>query len=157
MLHVLQLEGNWTYSGDPSYSPLDEVRFLVGDTNSSDQLVSDAEIRYALTKKNPIGAAALIARALASKFGRLVDQTIGDLNLSYSQRKDAFLDLASQLESGLLSLSGAVPYLAGQSISDRETIETDADRVDPWFVRDQFDSVPPNSFSRVWSVEAGFV
>ena len=33
--------GNWTYSGNPAASDKDAVRFLVGDTNTSDQLVSD--------------------------------------------------------------------------------------------------------------------
>ena len=37
-----------TYSGDPLNSPTDEVRFLIGDTNTSDFYLSDAEINYCL-------------------------------------------------------------------------------------------------------------
>jgi hypothetical protein len=31
----------WSYSGDPSSSSTDAVRFLVGDTDTNDQLISN--------------------------------------------------------------------------------------------------------------------
>ena len=38
----------WNYSGDPSLSSRDAVRFLIGDTDPNDPLVTDEEIAYAL-------------------------------------------------------------------------------------------------------------
>ncbi len=37
-----------TYSGNPLSSPTDEVRFLVGDTDTDNFYLSDAEINYLL-------------------------------------------------------------------------------------------------------------
>ena len=34
----------WTYAGDPAASNLATVRFLIGDTDTTDQLLNDAEI-----------------------------------------------------------------------------------------------------------------
>ena len=37
----------WSYSGDPDSSALDSVRFLVGDTDTNDQLGSIVKLREA--------------------------------------------------------------------------------------------------------------
>ena len=63
----------WSYSGDPSASSLDEVRFLVGDTDSTEQLVQNEEIAYAINAEITIGLAAVrVLRALAASgsFGK---------------------------------------------------------------------------------------
>jgi hypothetical protein len=41
--------GDWFYSGSPLQSDKDEIRFLVGDTQSDRQLLSDQEIQAAIT------------------------------------------------------------------------------------------------------------
>ena len=41
-------EENWTYSGDPTDSDRDAVRFEVGDTDENDRLLSDGEVTYCL-------------------------------------------------------------------------------------------------------------
>lgn len=38
----------WTYSGDPSNSELDEYRFYISDTNQTEQLLQDEEIKFVL-------------------------------------------------------------------------------------------------------------
>lgn len=40
--------GSWFYSGDPLRSDRDEIRFLIGDTLTDDQLLSDQEIDAAI-------------------------------------------------------------------------------------------------------------
>ena len=40
----------WTYSGNPSSTERDAVRFLVGDTDTNDQLLSNEEIDYLVTQ-----------------------------------------------------------------------------------------------------------
>lgn len=90
----------WTYSGDPATSDRDKVRFLIGDTDSTDQLLQDAEIAYVITEAGGsiYQAAHDAAYAVASKFSRMAtSKSVGDLSLSYSDRAKAFFDLANEL------------------------------------------------------------
>lgn len=123
----------WTYDGDPSANDRDEVRYLVGDTDTSSQLTTDEEIAYAVAEEaDNLMAAARVAKALAAKFARLADKAVGDLNISYSQRQEAYLNLAKELETRS-NRSGAPPYAGGISISDKETVVDNDDRVEPAF------------------------
>jgi hypothetical protein len=122
---------SWSYSGDPSASNLDEVRFLIGDTDSADALVQDEEINYAIaTEANNRMAAVRIARALSSKLSRKVDKDVGDLKIKYSQMAKQFSDLAVFLEKEAVSF-GAIPYAGGIGESDKESVEDNTDRVSP--------------------------
>lgn len=90
----------WTYSGDPSASPLDEARFLVGDTDTVDQLTSNEEINYFLKLKgNAHAAAPHIAAAIMSKMSRQVDYWIGHEKVYASQRLAAYKTLVDTLRS----------------------------------------------------------
>ena len=62
-----------SYSGDPSSSPRDEVRFLIGDTTPDDPLLSDPELdALLLLHPSPLSAASEAARRIAidGPFGR---------------------------------------------------------------------------------------
>jgi hypothetical protein len=98
----------WTYSGYPDSDPLDEVRFRVGDTDTTDQLVTDEEIRYFLVRQQQsVGvAAANVARHLAAKFARRVDKATGTLKLSLSQKSKAYRQLAMDLDQEATNESG---------------------------------------------------
>ncbi len=41
---------SWNYSGDPANSPLDECRFLIGDTNEDAPIMQDEEILYIISQ-----------------------------------------------------------------------------------------------------------
>ena len=124
---------SWTYSGNPADSDSDSVRFLVGDTDSDDQQVTDEEIAWALTQAGGIySAAALIASTIAAKFARMVDKAVGDLKISYGQRAGHYEKLTAALKRKA-SVFGAVPYAGGISISDKESVREDTDRVKPAF------------------------
>lgn len=126
----------WTYDGDPSLSQRDEVRFLVGDTDTTDQLVTDEEIAYAIDQEaNILLAAAKVAKAIMAKFARLVDKSVGDLKLNFSQRIDHYKELIDQLTERGMESAG-VPYAGGISIIDKQNREEDTDRVDPTFTRE---------------------
>jgi hypothetical protein len=130
---------SWTYTNSPATVPRDEVRFLTGDVLSTDQLVSDEEIAYALgITPNARMAAASIARAIASRFSRQADKQVGDLQISYSQRAAAYLKLAEELKTDAVLVSAAV-YCGGISKTDKLTDETNSDRVKPSFKRGAFD------------------
>lgn len=121
----------WTYSGDPSSTNRDAVRFLIGDTDNTSQLVTDEEIAYMLTQEGSTSsAAARVCRSLAAKYARFMDQSVGDLNISYSQRFKQFSEMAAKLESDASSRVG-IPYAGGISQSDKDSRESDTDRVLP--------------------------
>jgi hypothetical protein len=90
----------WTYTGDPNVSDRDKVRFLIGDTDTTDQLLSDEEIAWALdnTDDSIYQAAHDLCVSLAAKFARLAtSKSVGDLSLSYSDRSMAFYSLADRI------------------------------------------------------------
>lgn len=90
----------WTYSGDPQTSDKDMVRFEIGDTDSTDQLVSDEEITYALSVEPSIlAAAARCCESLARKFARQIDYRLGPQYVYASQRAKAFAELAAELRA----------------------------------------------------------
>jgi hypothetical protein len=130
----------WSYSGNPASSELDEVRFLVGDTDTTDQLVQNEEISWALTEEaNPRMAAARVALALALKFSRKADKQVGDLRIAYSSLYKHYLEVAEALKADAATV-GVVPYAGGISISDKDTVENDTDRYRPSFRRGMHDN-----------------
>lgn len=59
------------YTGNPAASTRDAVYFLIGETNTGEAQVSDAEIDYALAVENSVyGAAARMCEMLAAKWAR---------------------------------------------------------------------------------------
>lgn len=123
----------FTYSSDPAASDRDYVRFRVGDTDSTDQQLADAEVDAMLAEKgNKLTAAAFCARAIAAKYARLVTQAVGDLRMDYSDLAKQYNELAQQLSSEA-SIAVATPYAGGISIADKESAEDDSDRVAPAF------------------------
>ena len=131
---------SWTYGGDPLANTRDELRFLVGDTDTSNQLLNDAEIAYANAQfpGNVKLAAAYAAKAIAAIFSRRADKQVGDLRITYSQQMKQYLDLAKKFEAEG-SRAGARPYAGGITVSDKQAVNLDADRVKPSFRRGEFD------------------
>jgi hypothetical protein len=90
----------WTYSGDPASSLRDQVRFLIGDTDTDDQLISDEEIAYLLTQSSDdvYQAAYEACYTIGSKFARLAtSKSVGDLSLSFSDRSQSFFQVAARM------------------------------------------------------------
>lgn len=112
---------SWTYSGDPSSSDIDEVRYLVGDTDTNEQLVSDEEINYALATWLPIygtkqWVAAAVAEQLAGQFAREVSYSADGVSISLGDLASKFVERAAQLRAQHHSLLvGAVPDVGGIS------------------------------------------
>jgi hypothetical protein len=75
----------WTYSGNPGASPLDEVRFLIQDTDSTSQLLSNEELNYLLASYlDPYSAAVAAVVSLIGKASRQEEESkkVGDLSLT---------------------------------------------------------------------------
>ena len=118
----------WTYSGDPSSSTRDAVRFLIGDTDTNDQLISNEEINYFVVEfNNARRSASEAARSIAAKFARLMNRSIGGLSADFSAKYRQYLELADNLiakeEMRPVSL-----YISGYTKSEKELVELDDDR-----------------------------
>ena len=69
----------FTYSGDPSNSPLDECRFILGDTDENNPILRDEEINYIIAQSGDntdllrytlfLQAATIFARAIKRSLG----------------------------------------------------------------------------------------
>jgi len=95
---------SWTYSQDPTNSPKDAVRFLIGDTNAAQQLLQDEEIAWCLAEVNnePYRASANACSNLAALFTGLAQsesKSVGglDLSKSYGDRASRFKALSMEL------------------------------------------------------------
>ena len=130
----------WTYSGDPSANSKDLVRFLIHDTDTTAQLLTDEEINGLLTIEGSArGAAILAAGSLSARFGRKASMSVGDLSINYGSIASFYHGLMLSLRREL-ACSSASPYAGGQSIADKDAKEEDDDRVKPSFRRDLHDS-----------------
>ncbi len=92
-----------SYSGDPSSSPVDEARALIGDTNMSvfngSAFLTDAEIAYKIASVGSVGqAAGDLCEMIAAKLGMLTSgtKTVGSLTISrqYMDQRQHWLTMA---------------------------------------------------------------
>jgi len=130
----------WSYSGNPSTSDKDTVRFNVTDTDTNDQLVQDEEINYALTEYGSVSSASYyIALVIYGKFTRLYDkEKAGQVDIS---RK--FLENYWNIVEKWKKIAGAlnaVPYCGGISKDEVCEINSNTDRVRPYFTEGMGDS-----------------
>ena len=75
----------WTYSGNPGASDLDEIRFLIQDTDEDSQLLSNEELLYLLASyEDPYSAAVAAVVSLIGKASRSEEESkkVGDLSLT---------------------------------------------------------------------------
>jgi hypothetical protein len=75
----------WSYSGNPGASDLDEVRFLIQDTDTNEQLLSNEEINYLIAAYvDPYLAAIGAVGILIAQASREVEEskTVADLSLT---------------------------------------------------------------------------
>lgn len=129
------------YTDNPGNVPGDTVRFLVGDTDTADELLTDAAVAYLLSDQggNVKRAAAKAAETLAARFAKHPsEKKVGPLMIMYGTRAvtitDAYMKLAKLLWAQ--ASGGTVgPYAGGISVSDKMTNVEDTDRVRPAFAR----------------------
>lgn len=125
---------SWSYSGNPGANAKDAVRFYVGDTEKCSPLLQDEEIEWLLEKYAyaPLNAAIRACEAIAAKFSRQADETVGRVSISLSQKSKAFLKLSDRLRERLAT-EDCLPYAGGISVTDKATNEANPDRVKPDF------------------------
>ena len=131
----------WSYSGNPITSSMDEVRFLIGDTDYAQPQLSDDEIKYTLASKPTKAAAAECARAIAAKYARLVTRSVGDLNVTYKELQENYNNLADRLEASSAAEDPGTPVFAGGIFTVDRAIQDNNTAINqPSFRRDQFDN-----------------
>ena len=124
---------SWSYE-NPKANLKDEVRFLVGDTNTAEQLLQDEEIEYLLDEEgSAIEAAIAAAYAIAAKFSRQADIQDGQMRISASQKAAAYTKLAENLKTKMGVL--AVPYAGGISLDEKKAQAEDASVTHSAFTR----------------------
>ena len=137
----------WTYGGDPSSNARDAIRFLVGDTDTNDQLLNDEEIAWVnnqVTGSDTATTALYEAAwrsmvAIASKFSRLADQAVGDLKVDLFQKATNARAQADQLKALALREGNVpTPYAGGITVSDKDIDRDNSNMIQPSFARGQF-------------------
>lgn len=89
---------------DPTSGNRDKIRFLIGDTDSTDFHLHDAEVTYLFdTWGNVYAAAAYAAEIIAAKYAHKTNysRSIGDLSISesYATSAQEFRELAKSLRA----------------------------------------------------------
>jgi len=125
---------------------LNTVRLIMGDTDTTDQLIQNEEISFALSQSNNnvYYAASLVCRLVAAKFSRLVDTSLDNaISAKYSTRAKQYQQLALQIEAQAKKASGkSIGVFAGGILhTDMGVANQDPDRVRPAFNIHQFDNV----------------
>ena len=78
---------SWTYSGDPSVSRLDEIRFQIGDTKEADPLLSNEEIEYYMNEyESNLYVLRELYEHLVARYAREADIELGPKKIKASQR-----------------------------------------------------------------------
>jgi hypothetical protein len=113
----------FTYSGDPSTSIRNYVRFLIHDTDSTDALFSDEELNYVISEwgNDPYKSARECAEILIARFSRLADsssKSVGDISVSesYSSKIAHYKELANSLLSREMRKAPPRPFANAQSL-----------------------------------------
>lgn len=94
---------SWSYSGDPSTSPLDQIRFTIGDTQEGMPLIQDEEIFFVLDKYNQDVQLASIhcLEGIVIKLAGQVDYTIGPEHVAAGNRYKNYLANLERLKKDL--------------------------------------------------------
>lgn len=132
---------SWSYSGNPAASTLDKVRFLIGDTDTTDQQFSNEEINAILADNGdePYATAIVLIEGLIARYSRYISKSVGDLSISYGDRVKQYQSLLAGLRRRA-TLQLCKPYAGGISIADKQIDQADSDVVQPYFKVGMHDS-----------------
>ncbi len=99
---------SWSYSGDPSSSPLDEARFIMGDTDINDPVLSDEEINYMISQYHSKAALYynLFLRA-AVTYAKAIKRTLGPQSEDPTSRTNFFNSMAAQYKKEMMASTTA--------------------------------------------------
>lgn len=128
----------WTYTAVPftasTQGKRDTVRFLVGDTDTTDQQLQDSEVDGLISAEVDVYLAALAAcGVLSARYSRRASKSVGNLSIQYSNISKQYAELRASIERQALRHNAPTPYAGGISQSDMEGDQGDDDLVQPNF------------------------
>jgi len=122
----------WTYNGDPSRSPADAVRFMVGDTMRDRPLLDDREVEWIVGQASNLNLrAALACEALWSRFLAISDYTVGSVSKKFSDVAAKFKERAEDFRKD--AHKRALVSFPAHLISTKRALEADPDLALPDF------------------------
>lgn len=89
----------WSYSGDPSTSTLDMIRFKLGDVRADDPKISNEEIQAIITLEGEDKAVVTCAKFLMMKYAGDIDYSIGKESVKASDLYKHYKELYEKLSS----------------------------------------------------------
>lgn len=116
---------SFTYTA-PGTSDGDTVRFLIGDTTSTDYILEDAEITWLVAQWGDVYlAAAAACDMIGTRFATesaTVSKKVGDLQITdnYSGRAQHYAALAGQLRKQSTRLAPPVPWVHADAVTRTE-------------------------------------
>ena len=129
----------FTWTGDPSASTIEQIRFEIWDTDSTNVRFQDAEIEYAYDQEHSIyNAAARLCEVLSVRYSDAVDRTMGPLRVSLGDKSKFYALRAQELRKKAMKL--AVPYVGGHSDAKKSIFENDSDLIQPAFEKGIMDN-----------------
>lgn len=102
---------SWNYSGDPTNSPLDECRFLIGDTNENEPIMQDEEINYIISQAgdNENKLRYELFNHAATIFARDIKRSLGPQSEDPTSRLNFFKEQVKLYKSKLTSSGLSLP------------------------------------------------
>lgn len=134
----------WTFDVTNLAGDVAQVRTRVGDTDTTDQLITDEEIQF-FVDQEPNGdvtlAAAAVADAIAAKFARKASFSTGDMSVG-AERFKYYKELAQQLrdQPALDAAHRATIYVGGRIRSEKDTLADNSSLEQPSFSRGMDDN-----------------
>lgn len=111
----------FSYSGNPSSSSHDQVRFLIGDTDETEAKLQDEEITWLLSEWNDdiYQAAAASADHLAATAASWFTYGADSTSISLSEAQSKYQSMAEWLRSQGRRRNRPVVYAGGTEVGDK--------------------------------------
>jgi hypothetical protein len=122
----------FTFSNTSITTDLAKVRHLIGDTDSTDPLLTDEQITFELVEDSNIYlCAANCCDRICAQLARKIDRNGTGFSATRSQKFQHYKDLAEILRSK--SSTQCDVYWSNLSLDDADSIEQDSDFIQPSF------------------------
>lgn len=105
---------SFSYSGNPSNSPLDECRFLLGDTDENNPIMRDEEINYIIAQSgnNTDLLRYTLFMQAATIFARAIKRSLGPQSEDPTSRLKFFEAQAAEYKRKLSARGLSIPKYA---------------------------------------------
>ena len=108
----------WSYSGDPSTSDKDAVRFYISDIDQELPLLQDEDIDFLLKRWMPVYKSLLLTAAvcceiIAGKFARQVSVNADGVSVGIGELQNKYNELAASLRDQYKMEQQGTPLLPG--------------------------------------------